>query len=596
MDVAHLEAGAVPREAAGAEGREAALVGELGEGVVLVHELGQGARAEELLDGGGHRADVDQRLGGDDIHILGLQGHALADHPLHAGKADAELVLQKLAHAADAAVAEVVDVIGDPDAVIQPVEVVDRGEDIVHPHGAADELVAVLGQQGLLLLGVARLIEDGADAVKADTLVDAAGGDVEIEEVRGVHRAVGDDLALLAVELEIHDADAGGLGGLGARAVDALAGGDEQLAGEGGDDVPRGGVAGDAAGQGQLLVHLVPAKAGQVIPAGVKEEAVQVALGALDRGGLAGAQLAVGLKQALLLVFGGVLFEGGQDPLVLAEKFEDLGIGRQTERADEHRDRQLAVFVDADIEHVAGVGFKLEPGAAVGVHGGGKELFAGFVVALAKIDARAAHQLADDDPLGAVDDEGAGIGHERKIAHEDLLLLDLAGLLVEEPGGDPQRRGIGGVPLLALLDRVLGLVVEPVVDKIEHEVAGVILDGRDIPEDLPQPLVQKPLVGIFLHLDEVGHPDDLINAGKTLPLGFAEPDRLELHHENDHSYRFVPWRPRAGPPFDCLSVLVLPDRLVGRASERPKEAVLLRRKGDFSKTAQEDGVDKRQLW
>ena len=53
--------------------------------------------------------DVDEALGRDDIQIL--NGHALPDDTLHAAKADAELVLQQLAHAAQAAVAQMVDII-----------------------------------------------------------------------------------------------------------------------------------------------------------------------------------------------------------------------------------------------------------------------------------------------------------------------------------------------------------------------------------------------------------------------------------------------------------------------------------------------------
>ncbi len=75
-----------------------------------------GRGAEELLDGGDHRADVDEGLRGVTTSEI-LQGHALADDALHAGEADAELVLQQLAHAAQAAVAQMVDVIGGADAV-----------------------------------------------------------------------------------------------------------------------------------------------------------------------------------------------------------------------------------------------------------------------------------------------------------------------------------------------------------------------------------------------------------------------------------------------------------------------------------------------
>ncbi len=50
------------------------------------------------------------RLWGRD-HVQILNGHALPDYTLHAGEADAELVLKQLAHAAQAAVAQVVDII-----------------------------------------------------------------------------------------------------------------------------------------------------------------------------------------------------------------------------------------------------------------------------------------------------------------------------------------------------------------------------------------------------------------------------------------------------------------------------------------------------
>jgi hypothetical protein len=81
VHVTDLEAGALARQATWAEGREAPLVGQARQRVVLVHELAQLAGAEELLHGGDHRADVDQRLGRDGLDVLGR--HALADHALH---------------------------------------------------------------------------------------------------------------------------------------------------------------------------------------------------------------------------------------------------------------------------------------------------------------------------------------------------------------------------------------------------------------------------------------------------------------------------------------------------------------------------------
>ena len=155
MDVTDLDACALTRQTTRAERRETALVGEPGERVVLVHELRQLRGAEELLDRGHDGTHVDQSLRGDRLDVL--RGHALADYALHPGQTRADLVLDELAHRADAAVAEVVDVVDvDADlrglavahagvgrvAAVQRDEVLDRRDDVVDgEHRVAQRLV-----------------------------------------------------------------------------------------------------------------------------------------------------------------------------------------------------------------------------------------------------------------------------------------------------------------------------------------------------------------------------------------------------------------------------------------------------------------------
>ncbi len=130
VDVAHVKAGALAAEAAGAEGAEAALVGQLVERVGLLHELRELASAKELADCGDDRPHVDE---GDGRHLLRLADrHALAHNALHAQQADAELVLDQLAHRLDAAVAQVVDVVGALDAVV---DLDDALDDVDQVHG-----------------------------------------------------------------------------------------------------------------------------------------------------------------------------------------------------------------------------------------------------------------------------------------------------------------------------------------------------------------------------------------------------------------------------------------------------------------------------
>ena len=73
--------------------------------VRLLHELRQLRRAEELLQRGDDRPDVDDRLRRDRVDVL--RRHPLADDALHAVEADPERFLDQLAGGAQAAVAEV---------------------------------------------------------------------------------------------------------------------------------------------------------------------------------------------------------------------------------------------------------------------------------------------------------------------------------------------------------------------------------------------------------------------------------------------------------------------------------------------------------
>ena len=75
------------------------------------------------------------------------------------------------------------------------------------------------------------------------------------------------------------------------------------------------------------------------------------------------------------------------------------------------------------------------------------------------------------------------LGHEREVAHEDRLGLDLAGLVVHELGGDEERGGVGQVALLALVDRVLRRLEAVVAERQRHR-PGEVLDRGDLLEDL----------------------------------------------------------------------------------------------------------------
>ena len=442
VDVTDLHAGAVTGQTARAQGREAPLVGQARQRVVLVHELRQLAGPEELLDGGDDGTDVDQGLRRDRLDVLGR--HPLADHALHPGQARAHLVLDQLADGADAAVAEVVDVVGlDADL---------------------DRLTVAHAREGLHVD-----VEGGEVLDRRD--------DVGLAQHRVAERRV----------------------------------------------------------QAELLVQLVAADLRQVVALRVEVEVLQQRGAGVDRGRLARADLAVQVQQRLVLRLHMVLVEGVDHRGEVLELLTDLRVAH-AERLEQHGGVLLALAVDAHADVVALVDLELEPRTTARDDLGRQHVLVGRLVRRAlEVDAGRAHELRDDDALGAVDDERAALGHEREVAHEDRLALDLTGRVVDELGRHEQRRSEGEVLLLALLGRVLRRL-EAVLAEGERHGAAEVLDRRDLLEDLleagglrdvvttvlescsdprlPPLVAQQPVHALGLQAEKVGDLERLVDLGE----------------------------------------------------------------------------------
>ena len=115
MHVADFESGALARQTAWSKSRKTALVRDLRQRIGLIHELRELAGAEELADRGHHGLGVHQVVRHGRRHFL-VHRHLFLDGALHAHQADAELVFEQLAHRANAAVAQVIDVVHGADA------------------------------------------------------------------------------------------------------------------------------------------------------------------------------------------------------------------------------------------------------------------------------------------------------------------------------------------------------------------------------------------------------------------------------------------------------------------------------------------------
>ncbi len=274
-------------------------------------------------------------------------------------------------------------------------------------------------------------------------------------------------------------------------------------------------------GRAQLLVHLVAAHPRDVVALGVEEEVLQQRLGALGRGRLARTQLAVDVLEGLFLRLDVVLLQGVLDGGRVVEQDEDLVRG-PPERLQQDGDELAALAVDAHAHRVLLVHVELEPGAAAGDDLRDEDLLVrGLVELTREVDAGGTHELGDDDTLGAVDDEGAPAGHDREVPHEDFLLLDLAGHLVDEGCLDEERLAEGDVLVATLLFTGLELF-ELVLAEVELELFGEVLDRRDFLEDLFQTLVEEPIERLPLDAHEVGKRQNLVELGETDTIPYRD--------------------------------------------------------------------------
>ena len=169
----------------------------------------------------------------------------------------------------------------------------------------------------------------------------------QVHEVSDVHHAVGHDLHRLIVDGDVRFRYTGTLDLTSLFTGQGLACLCQDLTGHGIDHRLSQCLTSQAQADCQLLIILIAAYPGHIVPSGVEEQVVQMGLGTLHRRRLTGTQLAVYFQQAVLYALGSILLNGGTQGGIIAEQTQDLLIGTDTQRTDKGGDGQLAVLVDA---------------------------------------------------------------------------------------------------------------------------------------------------------------------------------------------------------------------------------------------------------
>ncbi|VDM15228.1 unnamed protein product, partial [Wuchereria bancrofti] len=542
--VADFEAGALTGQTARAECGDAALVGDLGERVVLVHELRELAGTEELLHRRRNRLGVDQVL----RHQAFAFGHrqTLLDRALDAHQANAELVLGHLADATHATVTQVVDVVDDALAVTDVDQGLEYGNDVFlaqHARtfdlGATDttvELHAAHGGQVVTLGAEEQVVEQGLGsvlgwrlagthhAVDLDQRFQLIGGAVDLQ-------GIGDErTAIDVVGVQGLEANDVGLGHLGQQV-----GG--QLGVALGDDL-AGGRVHDGLGSG--TANDVIERNFQLLDASLVQ---LVDVASRDTTALLHDHLAAGVLDVQDRDFTTQTLRHQLQAQTVVLNVVDVGVvegiqhffGAIAECAQQNGRRQFAATVDTHEYRVLRIELEVQPGTAVGDDASGVQQLAravGLATVVVEEHARRTVQLGNDHALGTVDDEGTVLGHERNFAHVHFLLFDVLDRFVrrffvenDQTYFHAQRHGEGHATQDALLD-VERRLAQAIADVLQGGVAGVADDreygfeGRmqaDVTELLlAHPLLQEFAIGIQLDGQEVRHIHDIRQLAKVL--------------------------------------------------------------------------------
>ena len=77
-------------------------------------------------------------------------------------------------------------------------------------------------------------------------------------------------------------------------------------------------------------------------------------------------------------------------------------------------------------------------------------------------------------------------------------------------------------------------------DEIHLQLTAVIRDRRNVIESFPESLIQEPLVGIFLHLDQVGHIQNFFSSGiaHTHAVSLYDRSYSVFFHTGFHSHSY----------------------------------------------------------
>ena len=394
--------------------------------------------------------------------------HAFLDEPLGTGQADAALIGQQFANRADAAAAEVINVIQRTFAFFEPEQIFRRRHQIILRQNARRFLV--LQSELLIDFITANAAQIIAFGVEEQSLEQGAG-------VRRGRRIPGAQTTVNVLErfflvfgrilLETFDEDALVHGGV--HDLDFV---NAQL-GDLFDDGLRQRLERARNDKALFFIH-------GVLNQNVVRQILEF-LGLFDR------EFLDFIKQ-----FDDFLIRAPRFftiILALADAAFDIQKAQRTEEGGRQKFPAAFLAVKINVQQVARVKLRLVPRAAVGDDAEAVQGFAVRVLGGFKGNAGRAMKLAHHNAFRAVDDECALRRHQRQFAHEHFFLFGALALFLEQKR-DVKRRAVGQTFAQTFKPIHLGLA-DLVGFVVQLALFIVALDGKNLAEDRFQ-------AGVFL--------------------------------------------------------------------------------------------------
>ena len=442
-----------------------------------------------------------------------MHRHALADQTLRAGETDTALVLHELRRRADAAVAEMVDVIDSLFAHVYLEKETDRLDDVNAAVVESAELFGNLaGKAELLVDFVAPDVSKVVVAELEEKLLEhrlgvcrgrrISGADAAVDILERILLVVDAGLGVFTqgldegavVDRHVHNLDHGNAGG-----VDLL---EKRRS--------YGVVAARNNGLGAVVHKII-----------LDHKAADVGLGVLRT---------------------------GVELLERVEKAHDVDIKTVAERAQKRGRVEFAAaaaLIHEAPHDVIGVEHDFDPVSAVGDDADRKERLAVGVDRALCGDAGTAVQLGDNDALRAVDDKSAVFRHHRNLSEEHVLFAHVLAVLEAERG--VQRPGVR-VAVAERFSKGILLGTELVAHEIKHVAAVKARNREDFAENSLKTLVltlrgrnihlQEIVITLRLDLDEIRRIVGILEFSEYFAFGFGHVTYLSCR--TGHLARFPP--------------------------------------------------------